>query len=216
MGGNRRRRRKAGTNTRDDNDERAKGRDDNAILVRIEYRPSTHADDDGITSNYHPPVWSVDFVENIEGRRKSPESVDVDASTTTTASGASLSIADIGLHIARGTLDRISKRNNRKHNKSRLTTNDDDDDDDAGGTPGLSSKIDDDNTTAKAKPTPVQLRLWPALLDSLESRWSSRIASTTTTTGIPPPPASPLNVVGIAPTGTGKKLSLEREAIFFF
>ena len=184
MGGNRRRRRKAGTNTRDDNDERAKGRDDNAILVRIEYS-STHSDDDGITSNYHPPVWSVDFVENIEGR-KSPESVDVDASTTTAS--ASLSIADIGLYIARGTLDRISKRNNRKHKKSRTTSNDDDDD---AGVTGLSSKIDDDNTTAKAKPTPVQLRLWPALLDSLESRWSSRIASTTTTTGIPPPPRLP-------------------------
>jgi hypothetical protein len=194
MGGNRRRRRKASSNTRDD-DERAKGRDANAILVRIEYSNTT-ADDDCITSNYHPPVWSVNFVENIEGR-KSPDPVD--ASTT---ADASLSIADIGLHIARGTLDRISRRNNRRHKKSRTTN---DDDDDAGA--GVSSKS-DDNTTAKAKPTPVQLRLWPALLDSLESRWSSRIASTTTTTGIPPP-ASPLNVVGIAPTGTGKKLSLE-------
>jgi hypothetical protein len=213
MGGNRRRRRKAANGTTrdddDDDDERAKkGRDDDAILVRLESDCDTTTA--GMFSNYHPPVrWSVDhFAEESVGgkRRKSPHEPPVDANDAAdAATDASSSIAEIGMHIARGALDRISRRGGNRwgREKSRRTTNGwDNDDNDAGAAGGFSSKGDDDDATAagRARPTPVQLRLWPALLHSLESRWS-RIAKTA---GIPAP-APALNVVGIAPTGTGEK-----------
>ncbi|KAL3781146.1 hypothetical protein ACHAW5_002412 [Stephanodiscus triporus] len=148
MGGNRRRRRKVDACGEDSTN----GRDDK-ILVRIE--SSTTADDRKFD---HPPVWSVDFVENIE---KKSHKLD-----------ATASIADIGLQIVRGTLDRISRRN---HKSSRKNS-------------GFSSS----NMTVK--PTPIQLRLWPALLDSFESKARAETSAA-------------LNVVGIAPTGTGKNIA---------
>jgi len=148
MGGNRRRRRKVNACGEDSTN----GRDDK-ILVLIE--SSTAADDRNFD---YPPVWSVDFVENIE--KKSHK---LDATT---------SIADIGLQIVRGTLDRISRRN---HKSSRKNS-------------GFSSS----NMTVK--PTPIQLRLWPALLNSFESTARAEISAA-------------LNVVGIAPTGTGKNIT---------
>ena len=72
------------------------------------------------------------------------------------------SLVDIGLVMVKGTLDRIEILKNNK-----------------------SKKKSSDSSSEAAKPTSIQLSLWPALLKSFEA-------------------ASPWNVVGIAPTGTGK------------
>lgn len=73
------------------------------------------------------------------------------------------SVRDVGLRVVRGAMDGLSKRSRRKGpTKNRGAT-----------------------------PTPVQLRLWPALLHSFELR------------GGPGRSRAP-NVVGIAPTGTGE------------
>lgn len=139
MGGNRQRRRKA-----TDGDEDVQ---QSSCLVRIE--SSTTAVDDA--------VWSADFVRCIE--KKSPQPI----------TDAIPSVMSIGLQIVRGTIDKLTSRNQKK----------------------TMNKTDSD---ISVKPTPIQMRLWPTLLNSFESK--SRINNST-----------PLNVVGIASTGTGKTMS---------
>mmetsp|Transcript_486 Transcript_486/g.948 ORF Transcript_486/g.948 Transcript_486/m.948 type:complete len:697 (+) Transcript_486:178-2268(+) len=74
-------------------------------------------------------------------------------------------VTDICLHMVRGTLERISNKSKKK----------------------IGSAI-------SMKPTPIQLRMWPALLHSLEMKVRAKTASVS-------------NVVGIAPTGSGKTMA---------
>ena len=150
MGG-RRRRRKATTHGGDDDGKQS------SCLIRIE--SSTTADDVGDVDHPHPPVWSNDFVRSIE--KKSPQQI--------TSADATPSVMNIGLQIVRGTIDKLTSRNQKK----------------------TMNKTDSD---ISVKPTSIQLRLWPILLNSFETK--SRINNSTA-----------LNVVGIAPTGTGKTIS---------
>jgi len=112
----------------------------------------------------HHPSWSVEFVKAIE--TKAPK--------CTISSDNMPSVMDIGLHMVRGTLKRIHSRKNKKIRKN--------------------SSVLSSSELISVKPTPVQLRLWPALLRSFESKSCSE-------------PSAALNVVGIAPTGTGKTMS---------
>ena len=147
MGGNRRRRRKANA----DGDEDVQ---QSSCLVRIE-SSTTAVDDAGDAEQ----VWTVNFVRSIE--KKSPQ--------PSTSADATPSVMSIGLQIVRGTIDKLTSRNQKK----------------------TMNKTD---SVLTVKPTPIQLRLWPTLLNSFESK--SCINNST-----------PLNVVGIAPTGTGKTIS---------
>ena len=171
MGGNRRRRRRrAGNAPRGGgvDDDVTKARDDvgTTILVRMD---SSTADDDG---------WSVDYVMSVDGKTH-VSNADADADDDADATMSSMT--DIGLLIARGTLDRITRRNFKR---SRKRGKDD--------VPGGGRSSVENTATNEAKPTPVQLRLWPALLDSLDESRSHRGRG------------GALNVVGIAPTGTGE------------
>ena len=104
------------------------------------------------TCNISPPIWTAEFVENIQ--KHVPTSNDV----------ALPSINDIGLQIVRGTLEKISSKRYKKARKN-------------------------NKSTSSIKATPIQLRLWPALLNSFQSTTSQ------------------MNVVGISPTGSGKTQS---------
>ena len=77
------------------------------------------------------------------------------------------SVVDVGLQMVRGGLERISNQKNKNNKKKNADI--------------LSDEV-------KVKPTPMQLRLRPVLLESFESKSSSEESS------------RPLNVVGIAPT----------------
>jgi hypothetical protein len=198
MGGNRRRRRhKAGNAPRGGvDDDVTKARDDGGttMLVRIESStPDNDGDCDGDNDD-HPPAWSVDYVMNVERRNPPPSKSNVDISYADSDADAMMSsITDIGLLIIRGTLDKITRRNSKRSRKKGKDA----------VTGGHSSS--DDNITNEAKPTPVQLRLWPALLDSLDESKSPRGR------GGGGVSAGPLNVVGIAPTGTGKLRETTRD-----
>lgn len=154
MGGNKRRHKKRkevvpsascteGETNHDDGD------DDHRIVVHIEC-----AKDD--KNPQPPPVWSTEFVENIQ--KKLPSNIP--------------SVSDVGLQLVRGTLEKISSRRCKKLKKKK----------NKGSNQSSSTII--DTTSVAVKPTPIQLRMWPALLHSFESHDKS------------------MNVVGIAPTGT--------------
>ena len=102
-----------------------------------------------------PPLWSTEFVEHIE--KKLPSNVP--------------SVTDVGLQLVRGTLEKISSRRYKKVKKKNKGSN-------------QSSSVNIDTTSVAVKPTPIQLRMWPALLHSFQRHDKS------------------MNVVGIAPTGT--------------
>ena len=76
------------------------------------------------------------------------------------------SLNDIGLQIVRGTLEKISSKKYKKAQKNNKSN----------------------ETSLSVNATPIQLRLWPALLTSFQS-------------------TSQMNVIGIAPTGSGKTQS---------
>ncbi|KAL9189480.1 hypothetical protein ACHAXT_009155 [Thalassiosira profunda] len=80
------------------------------------------------------------------------------------------SVENIGRHIARRTLERMQRRQRKKSKKREV-----------GDAPVVT-------------PTPIQLRLWPALLRSFELKES-------------PESSDPVNAVGIAPTGSGKTMA---------
>lgn len=103
------------------------------------------------------PAWSCDLVQKIDRKQLSE----------TFNSENIPQLTDIGMFIVRGTLDRMEKQKHKKAKKKNFST---------------SSSV---NKTLK--PTNIQLRIWPALLESYESK--------------------ALNVVGIAPTGTGKTMA---------
>jgi len=102
-----------------------------------------------------PPIWTAEFVENIQ---KSIPTNDDDILP---------SVNDIGLQIVRGTLEKISTKRYKKARKNNKSN----------------------ETSSSVNATPIQLRLWPALLTSFQSTTSQ------------------MNVVGIAPTGSGKTQS---------
>jgi superfamily II DNA/RNA helicase len=76
----------------------------------------------------------------------------------------SLDVSAIGLQLALGTMEALEKKSNKK--------------------------CKDSTTRIQIKPSPIQLNLWPLLLDSLQS-----------------PSEKCNNILGIAPTGSGKTLS---------
>lgn len=115
---------------------------------------------------FAPPTWTVEFVQNIEKIEPSDLLGSVNAP----------SVMDIGLQIVRGTLERMSEK---KHRQSKNQSS-----------YGVSS------STVKLTPSPVQLRMWPALLTSFESNVQPN-------KGI----SSAWNVVGIAQTGSGKTMA---------
>jgi hypothetical protein len=119
--------------------------------------------------NVYPPAWTAEFCKSIDNESLSP----------IISSDAVQSVTEIGLFVVRGTLDKISNRRLKKLKKN----------------PGSSSLRNIEN----AKPTHIQLRIWPALLSSFEATDSS----------------AALNVVGIAPTGTGEKMH-DHNTIFSF
>ncbi len=144
-----RRRRAVGTD-RSHNDKDSRRSDDDAIFVLLE----------SDAKNVSPPAWTAEFYSSIEKESLSP----------IISSDAIQSVAEIGLFVVRGTLDKIS---NRRWKKLKKNT-------------GSSSLRNIENV----KPTPIQLRIWPALLSSFEATDS----------------LAALNVVGIAPTGTGENM----------
>ena len=80
-----------------------------------------------------PPVWSTEFVENIE--KKLPSNV-------------LPSVTDVGLQLVRGTLEKISSRRYKKVKKNKKNNK--------GSNQSSSLNID---TTKSVKPTPIQLRM---------------------------------------------------------
>ena len=132
------------------------GDDDHRIVVNLECAKDDINNND--VNPLHPPVWSTEFVEHIE--KKLPSNVP--------------SVTDVGLQLVRGTLEKISSRRYKKvkkKNKNSKGSN-------------QSSSVNIDTTLVAVKPTPIQLRMWPALLHSFQRHDKS------------------MNVVGIAPTGT--------------
>jgi hypothetical protein len=129
--------------------------------------------DDNAIKVVSPPVWSIEYVDKIE--KKVPDPI--------ISNDTIQSIMKIGLQLVRGALDKISNRNFKKSTKNTST-------------PPL-------RNSQHVKPTPIQLRLWPALLSSFDARECSGTSAA-------------LNVVGIAPTGTGKHMIIsytEHDAI---
>ena len=125
------------------------------------------------TTDVSPPpsAWSANFVQNID--KKTPiysNNKDDDIIP---------SVMDIGSQMVKGTLERISSKRNKKARKS------------------SSKDVLQGASSSDAKPTDVQLNLWPALLHSFQSKVNDSSSTN----------HHHLNVVGIAPTGTGKTLS---------
>ena len=116
------------------------------------------------STSCHQTAWTAESVEKIE--KISPK-------CAISSDGTIPSVMDVGLQMVRGTLERISNRKNKKSRKK---------------------STDSSSYGVKVKPTPVQLRVWPSLLGSFESKSSSDETLTA------------LNVVGIAPTGSGNTL----------
>eukprot|EP00571_Detonula_confervacea_P005098 CAMPEP_0172325280 /NCGR_PEP_ID=MMETSP1058-20130122/53575_1 /TAXON_ID=83371 /ORGANISM="Detonula confervacea, Strain CCMP 353" /LENGTH=658 /DNA_ID=CAMNT_0013041779 /DNA_START=138 /DNA_END=2110 /DNA_ORIENTATION=+ len=96
------------------------------------------------------------------------ENIEKKAPKSTISSDDIPSVQEVGLQMVRSTLGRISSKNRKKSNKNK--------------------------DLPSVKPTPIQLMLWPALLNSFESKACAESSDF-------------LNVVGIAPTGTGKTMS---------
>ena len=158
MGRNRRRRAAGNDRSHDVIDTRS-GDD---IIVLLESK-STQSSDKAVKA-VSPPVWTIDFFDNITE----------EAPSCIVSSDAIHTVMEVGLQIARGTLDRLSNRLLRKIKKGTAC-------------PSVLSNI------HHVKPTPIQLRIWPALLFSFQARNCSEASG-------------PLNVVGIAPTGTGANI----------
>lgn len=91
-------------------------------------------------------------------------SADYVRDATKTQLNSSLDVSEIGVQLALGSMEALQKKSNKK--------------------------CKDSTTRIHIKPTPIQLNMWPLLLDSLQS--SSDKCN---------------NVIGIAPTGSGKTLS---------
>ncbi|KAL7542151.1 hypothetical protein ACHAWF_007100 [Thalassiosira exigua] len=139
---------------------------DDEVLVRLESSGALGDDDNGDFGL--PPSWSVETVVGAAvGKVKAP------------ATPHEIPLADIGLDIARGTLGRISSRGHKKARKKNASTSCEH--------PSLTSAV-------SSKPTPIQLKMWPALLHSFEMKSGGKARAAH-------------NVVGIAPTGTGKTMS---------
>ena len=86
------------------------------------------------------------------------------------------SVNNVGLQMVRGTLQKIASKNRKKRSQK------------------------ENETVVKA--TPIQLRFWPALLNSFESKSCAE------------PSAARLNAVGIAPTGSGKKSMIHSHSVY--
>ena len=160
MGGNKRRHKKrkevaVPSTSSTEGETNHDGDDDHRIVVHLECAKDNN--NNNYVNPLPPPVWSTEFVENIE--KKLPSNV-------------LPSVTDVGLQLVRGTLEKISSRRYKKVKKNKKNNK--------GSNQSSSLNID---TTKSVKPTPIQLRMWPALLHSFESY-------------------DTMNVVGIAPTGT--------------
>ena len=160
MGGNKRRHKKrkevaVPSTSSTEGETNHDGGDDHQIVVHLECAKDNN--NNNYVNPLPPPVWSTEFVENIE--KKLPSNV-------------LPSVTDVGLQLVRGTLEKISSRRYKKVKKNKKNNK--------GSNQSSSLNID---TTKSVKPTPIQLRMWPALLHSFESY-------------------DTMNVVGIAPTGT--------------
>ena len=99
--------------------------------------------------------------------------VDVLRKSTKNELSTSITMTEIGVQLAKGTFETMQKKLNKKHKKC---------------------------TTSKVEinPSPIQLNMWPLLLNSLHQLFS---CDETNLEG------SPANVVGIAQTGSGKTLA---------
>jgi uncharacterized protein (UPF0218 family) len=98
------------------------------------------------------------------------ESIEIKSPSPINSVDTTPSIMDIGLQIVLGVLDKITSRNQKR-----------------------SRKTADFSPSESVNPTPIQVRLWPALLNSFEMKARAEISDA-------------LNVVGLAPTGTGKTM----------
>lgn len=119
-------------------DERAVSTD--AVSVRRE------PDDAVITS-----AWSADFVRDAIKEQLN----------------RSIGTSDIGLQLARGAMEAMQKKSDKKHKQVQI------------------------------KPSPIQLNMWPLMLDSLQSMCAK----------LDDKPTKCVNIIGIAQTGSGKTLS---------
>ena len=124
-----------------------------------------------VTSDAHQlPEWSIDYVQGINTTL---------SALVSTASNDVPSFNDISECMVKGTLDRLQSKKNKSKRK----------------------KINNNESSAAAvtvvTPTSIQLRMWPAMLQSFQSQEFNK-ADTSTNTH---------NIYGIAPTGTGKTLS---------
>ena len=77
------------------------GDDDHRIVVHLE---CVKDDNNNYVNPLPPPVWSTEFVENIE--KKLPSNV-------------LPSVTDVGLQLVRGTLEKISSRRYKKVKKNK-------------------------------------------------------------------------------------------------
>lgn len=165
MGGSKRRRQREEGGTGKEADVDCKDmctNENDGIIAYIESSKDTSYENHDAPTSYKTK-WTVDYVENI--KKISPKCASSSESITIP------SVMDVGLQMVRGGLERISNQKNKKNKKK---------------------NADVSSYEVKVKPTPIQLRLWPALLESFESKSSSEESSRA------------LNVVGIAPTGSGK------------
>ena len=189
MGGNKRRRKKSKVKNDQpplsDNANEGDGtkNTNNGVVAQLEFEFKGEGEGKHHNKNEQedvpiPASWSVEYVQEIQ--KKSPPPISISSRGEEEEDVLLLSAKDVGLQMVRGTLERIASRNTKKRSKKNN---------------GASKSV-----VVKVKPTPIQLRLWPVLLDSFDKKASSsEYHGECNNDGA-------LNVVGIAPTGTGKKI----------
>ena len=121
------------------------------------------------TSDAHQlPEWTIDYVQGIN------------TAVSALVSTRVPSFNDISECMVKGTLDRLQSKKNKSKRK----------------------KDNNNESSASAAtavtPTSIQLRMWPAMLQSFQSQESNKADTSTNTHN---------NIYGISPTGTGKTLS---------
>lgn len=99
------------------------------------------------------------------------QSINASATVLASKSEATPSFSDISEYMVKGTMDRIQKKKNKSKRKSN-----------------------DSTSHVIVNPTSIQLRMWPAMLNSLQAQESSDTSSLH-------------NIYGIAATGMGKTLA---------
>lgn len=188
MGGNKRRRKKSKLKNDQpplsDNANEGDGtkNTNNGVVAQLEFKVKGEGKHHNKNEQEDVPIpasWSVEYVQEIQ--KKSPPPISISSRGEEEEDVLLLSVKDVGLQMVRGTLERIASRNTKKRSKKNKN--------------GASKSV-----VVKVKPTPIQLRLWPVLLDSFDKKASSsEYHGECNNDGA-------LNVVGIAPTGTGKKI----------